>query len=194
MPYQAARDARHTQVWTQFKTDDPAWAVDYFPVWPGPAFYELPVVLVCPDAGTVTFILSWKGLHRATITPRTMTVAGACQWPLHAGQAACKGLQLQDDQAAGKEKAARDLYDYRQEATEIKENSDAEWEKKVIKEVDERRAKRSKTRSEDLDRMMLLKSRTLDQEVQDACQGHQARFDADVREHLAELRFQAFKS
>eukprot|EP00439_Symbiodinium_sp_Y106_P001083 s13167_g1.t1 len=50
--------------------------------------------------------------------------------------------------------------------TEVRDNSDAEWEEKIVKEVEERRAKRSKTRSQDLGRI-------LDEDVNLACAGHQ---------------------
>ena len=56
--------------------------------------------------------------------------------------------------------------------TEVRDNSDAEWEEKIVKEVEERRAK-SKTRSQDLDRILLLKRRQLDEDVNLACAGHQ---------------------
>ncbi|CAE7237244.1 unnamed protein product [Symbiodinium sp. CCMP2592] len=46
-----------------------------FPVWPGPAFNELSMVPVGQDAALVTIMLMWRGHHRATLTPRTMTVA-----------------------------------------------------------------------------------------------------------------------
>eukprot|EP00439_Symbiodinium_sp_Y106_P076175 s3106_g15.t1 len=81
--------------------------------------------------------------------------------------------QLQDEQAAEKEGAARELYEHRQEMTEVRDNSDAEWEEKIVKEVEERRAKRSKTRSQDLGRILLLKRRQLDEDVNLACAGHQ---------------------
>ncbi|CAE7836118.1 unnamed protein product [Symbiodinium sp. CCMP2592] len=71
----AATDTCHTQVWAQFRNDDPGWAVDYFPVWPGPAFNELSIVPVGHDPALVTIMLIWGGHHRATLTPRTMTVA-----------------------------------------------------------------------------------------------------------------------
>ena len=78
--------------------------------------------------------------------------------------------------------------------TEVRDNSDAEWEEKIVKEVEERRAKRSKTRSQDLDRILLLKRRQLDEDVNLACAGHQARYDSDVREHLQKLKLQAYKA
>ncbi|CAE7792770.1 unnamed protein product [Symbiodinium sp. CCMP2592] len=71
----AATDTCHTQAWAQFRNDDPGWAADYFPVWPGPAFNELSVVPVGHDPALVTIMLVWGGHHRATLTPRTMTVA-----------------------------------------------------------------------------------------------------------------------
>ena len=77
--------------------------------------------------------------------------------------------------------------------TEVRDNSDAEWEEKIVKEVEERRAK-SKTRSQDLDRILLLKRRQLDEDVNLACAGHQARYDSDVREHLQKLKLQAYKA
>ncbi|CAE7521208.1 unnamed protein product [Symbiodinium sp. CCMP2592] len=74
-PYTASHDTRHGQVWAQFLNDDPGWASDFFPVWPGPAFNELSMVPVGQDAALVTIMLMWRGHHRATLTPRTMTVA-----------------------------------------------------------------------------------------------------------------------
>ncbi|CAE7263124.1 unnamed protein product [Symbiodinium sp. CCMP2592] len=74
-PYTASHGTRHGQVWAQFLNDDPGWASDFFPVWPGPAFNELSMVPVGQDAALVTIMLMWRGHHRATLTPRTMTVA-----------------------------------------------------------------------------------------------------------------------
>ncbi|CAE7377546.1 unnamed protein product, partial [Symbiodinium sp. CCMP2592] len=74
-PFTASQDTCHTQAWAQFRTADPGWAADYFPVWPGPAFNELSVVPVGHDPALVTIMLVWGGHHRATLTPRTMTVA-----------------------------------------------------------------------------------------------------------------------
>ncbi|CAE7835995.1 unnamed protein product [Symbiodinium sp. CCMP2592] len=74
-PFTASQDTCHTQAWAQFRNDDPGWAADYFPVWPGPAFNELSVVPVGHDPALVTIMLVWGGHHRATLTPRTMTVA-----------------------------------------------------------------------------------------------------------------------
>ncbi|CAE7336457.1 unnamed protein product [Symbiodinium sp. CCMP2592] len=74
-PYTASHDTRHGQVWAQFLNDDPGWASDFFPVWPGPAFNELSMVPVGQDEALVTIMLMWRGHHRATLTPRTMTVA-----------------------------------------------------------------------------------------------------------------------
>ncbi|CAE7195873.1 unnamed protein product [Symbiodinium sp. CCMP2592] len=74
-PYTASHDTRHGRVWAQFLNDDPGWASDFFPVWPGPAFNELSMVPVGQDAALVTIMLMWRGHHRATLTPRTMTVA-----------------------------------------------------------------------------------------------------------------------
>ncbi|CAE7561050.1 unnamed protein product [Symbiodinium sp. CCMP2592] len=73
-PYTASQETRHSQVWAQFLNDDPGWASEYFPVWPGPAFNELSIVPVGQDAALVTIMLVWRGHHRATLTPRTMTV------------------------------------------------------------------------------------------------------------------------
>ena len=78
--------------------------------------------------------------------------------------------------------------------TEVRDNSDAEWEEKIVKEVEERRAKRSKTRSQDLDRILLLKRRQLDEDVNLACAGHQARYDSDVSKHLQKLKLEAYKA
>ena len=78
--------------------------------------------------------------------------------------------------------------------TEVRDNSDAEWEEKIVKEVEERRAKRSKTRSQDLDRILLLKRRQLDEDVNLACAGHQARYDSDISKHLQKLKLEAYKA
>ena len=78
--------------------------------------------------------------------------------------------------------------------TEVRDNSDAEWEEKIVKEVEEGRAKRSKTRSQDLDRILLLKRRQLDEDVNLACAGHQARYDSDVSKHLQKLKLEAYKA
>ena len=78
--------------------------------------------------------------------------------------------------------------------TEVRDNSHAEWEEKIVKEVEERRAKRSKTRSQDLDRILLLKRRQLDEDVNLACAGHQARYDSDVSKHLQKLKLEAYKA
>ncbi|CAE7403395.1 unnamed protein product [Symbiodinium sp. CCMP2592] len=64
----------HSQVWAQFRNDDPGWAEDFFPVWPGPAFNELSIVPIGRDPALVTLMLIWRGHHRATLVPRTMTV------------------------------------------------------------------------------------------------------------------------
>ena len=77
--------------------------------------------------------------------------------------------------------------------TEVRDNSDAEWEEKIVKEVEERRAK-SKTRSQDLDRILLLTRRQLDEDVNLACAGHQARYDSDVSKHLQKLKLEAYKA
>ncbi|CAE7771673.1 unnamed protein product [Symbiodinium sp. CCMP2592] len=73
-PYTASQETPHSQVWAQFRNDDPGWAEDFFPVWPGPAFNELSIVPIGRDPALVTLMLIWRGHHRATLVPRTMTV------------------------------------------------------------------------------------------------------------------------
>ncbi|CAE7646220.1 unnamed protein product [Symbiodinium sp. CCMP2592] len=72
--YTASRDTRHHVIWAQFLNDEPAWPADFFPVWPGPAFNELSIVPIGADPAIVTLMLQWRGLPRAIVTPRVMTV------------------------------------------------------------------------------------------------------------------------
>ncbi|CAE7029478.1 CPK2 [Symbiodinium sp. CCMP2592] len=72
--YTASRDTRHHAIWAQFLNDEPAWPADFFPVWPGPAFNELSIVPIGADPAIVTLMLQWRGLPRAIVAPRVMTV------------------------------------------------------------------------------------------------------------------------
>ncbi|CAE7429118.1 unnamed protein product [Symbiodinium sp. CCMP2592] len=72
--YTASRDTRHHVIWAQFLNDEPAWPTDFFPVWPGPAFNELSIVPIGADPAVVTLMLQWRGIPRAIVTPRVMTV------------------------------------------------------------------------------------------------------------------------
>ncbi|CAE7745889.1 unnamed protein product, partial [Symbiodinium necroappetens] len=72
--YPAAQGMSHDTAWAQFLNDDTSWAVEFFPVWPGPKFTELTFVPVGADCATVTVILRWRGLDRAALIPRTVTV------------------------------------------------------------------------------------------------------------------------
>ena len=72
-PYQAAPDTDHSVAWAQFLNDDAAWAVDFFPVWPGLHFNAMAFVPVGGDASTVTAILHYDGFARAVLMPRTVT-------------------------------------------------------------------------------------------------------------------------
>ncbi|CAE7504742.1 unnamed protein product [Symbiodinium sp. CCMP2592] len=72
--YTASRDTRHHVIWAQFLNDEPALPADFFPVWPGPAFNELSIVPIGADPAIVTLMLQWRGLPRAIVAPRVMTV------------------------------------------------------------------------------------------------------------------------
>ena len=72
-PYQADPDTDHSVAWAQFLNDDAAWAVDFFPVWPGLHFNALAFVPVGGDSSTVTAILHYAGFARAVLMPRTVT-------------------------------------------------------------------------------------------------------------------------
>ena len=73
MPYQADPDTDHSVAWAQFLNDDAAWAVDFFPVWPGLHFNALAFVPVGGDSSTITAILHYGGFARAVLMPRTVT-------------------------------------------------------------------------------------------------------------------------
>eukprot|EP00439_Symbiodinium_sp_Y106_P011476 s7688_g1.t1 len=124
--------------------------------------------------------------------------------------------QLQDEQAAEKDGAARELFEHKQEMTEIRDNSDAEWEDRQggrrapsqaiqdqvsglgshpsAQAAATRRGREPGLRSQDLDRILLLKRRQLDEDVNLACAGHQARYDSDVSKHLQKLKLEAYKA
>ena len=72
--YPAQQGTSHDTVWAQFLNDDTSWAVEFFPVWPGPRFNELTFVPVGADCATVTVILRWRGHDRAALIPRTVTI------------------------------------------------------------------------------------------------------------------------
>ena len=72
--YPAEPGTSHDTAWAQFLNDDTSWAVEFFPVWPGPKFTELTFVPVGADCATVTVILRWRGLDRAALVPRTVTI------------------------------------------------------------------------------------------------------------------------
>ncbi|CAE7241055.1 unnamed protein product, partial [Symbiodinium microadriaticum] len=72
-PYRAGQDTDHSVAWAQFLNDDVAWAVDFFPVWPGLHFNAFAFVPVGGDASTVTAVLHYAGFDRAVLMPRTVT-------------------------------------------------------------------------------------------------------------------------
>ena len=72
-PYQASPETDHSVAWAQFLNDDAAWAVDFFPVWPGLHFNAHAFVPVGDDTSTVTAILHYAGFARAVLMPRTVT-------------------------------------------------------------------------------------------------------------------------
>ena len=74
-PYRAGQDTDHSVAWAQFLNDDAAWAVDFFPVWPGLHFNAFAFVPVGGDASTVTAVLHYAGFDRAVLMPRTVTDA-----------------------------------------------------------------------------------------------------------------------
>ena len=72
--YPAQQGTSHDTVRAQFLNDDTSWAVEFFPVWPGPRFNELTFVPVGADCATVTVVLRWRGHDRAVLIPRTVTI------------------------------------------------------------------------------------------------------------------------
>ncbi|CAE7421618.1 unnamed protein product [Symbiodinium sp. KB8] len=72
--YPAQQGTSHDTAWAQFLNDDTSWAVEFFPVWPGPRFNELTFVPVGADCATVTVLLRWRGHDRAVLIPRTVTI------------------------------------------------------------------------------------------------------------------------
>ncbi|CAE7778935.1 unnamed protein product, partial [Symbiodinium necroappetens] len=93
-PYQTDPGTDHSVAWAQFLNDDAAWAVDFFPVWPGPHFNALAFVPVGGDSSTVTAILHYRGFARATLMPRTVTDAWMQSFASHQVSADIESIHL----------------------------------------------------------------------------------------------------